>query len=404
MVIGIDLRPLQGGDKYRGIGEVVKQVTDRILVLAVNDKNSDISFLFYEYDNDDDPKELLKIPGGLMFDTVKLPPAPEKKDFKRLKSEFAVLFGSPVKNSKRSDVFLQFNYEYGVPKNTRTVLFKHDIIPYIFWDKYFSSAWAHTKAIKPRTALRAAIKNYRFMRTLRRSLKNAGVIMTNSAHTKKDLEEYFRISERKLKVAPLGASLQPSKTLPQEDFRMPTKPYLLFIGGIDWWRRRAVDELVASFNNLKADGQDIQLVLGGENFKSPDEIPVEIVRNAVKKSSYSKDIITAGYIDDKTKQTLFKNAVAFVLPTRYEGFGIMILEAMLLGCPVIAYKNSSVPEVGGTYALYAKNWEDIKTHTETLLAMPDKDKKELAVKAKTHAEKFTWEVTAQIIYKELTGS
>ena len=65
MKIGIDLRPLQNGHKYRGIGEVTKQVTNRILELAA--KDADVSIVFYEND-EDDPKELLDITKKLNYD------------------------------------------------------------------------------------------------------------------------------------------------------------------------------------------------------------------------------------------------------------------------------------------------------------------------------------------------
>ncbi len=70
MKIGVDLRALQTGHKYRGIGEVAKQTTDRIIQLA-HDDSRDISFIFYEYDGDD-PKKLLHLPADLKYDVVKL--------------------------------------------------------------------------------------------------------------------------------------------------------------------------------------------------------------------------------------------------------------------------------------------------------------------------------------------
>jgi glycosyltransferase involved in cell wall biosynthesis len=177
---------------------------------------------------------------------------------------------------------------------------------------------------------------------------------------------------------------------------------LLFVGGIDK-RRRRVDDLVAAFNNLKASGHDIQLALVGENFQAPEKIPDEVVRKDVMGSSYAKDILTLGYIDDETKQRLYKEAIAFVFPTIYEGFGIMTLEAMLLECPVIAYSNSSIPEVGGEHVLYAKNWHDIWQQTEKLLDLSKAKRETFIVAAKKHAEQFTWDKTADKIYKTLLG-
>jgi glycosyltransferase involved in cell wall biosynthesis len=152
---------------------------------------------------------------------------------------------------------------------------------------------------------------------------------------------------------------------------------------------------------VKAAGYDIQLALVGENFKSPTNIPNVATRNAVLHSSYADDIITLGYVDDKTKQKLFKNALAFVYPTKYEGFGIPVLEAMLLECPVITYRNSSLPEVGGEYVRFVKDWTDMQAAITDVI-LEDKNTRNAGIEsAKRHAEKFTWDKTANIIYQEL---
>jgi len=404
--IGIDLRALQTGHKFRGIGEVAKQTTDRIIKLASQDKKSDISFVFYEYD-DDDPKDLLSLPKSLKYEVVKLGPMPENAlsatTREKVRRNINRLYGTPIPHTRQCDAFLQFDYAFGVPKDTKTVLIKHDLIPYVFWNKYFESAWVPFKNKALRTTLRTIFANRSYIRILRRSLKDAHVILAVSSSTKKDVERFFNVKPKKVKTAPLGVDLTPAKTSKNDSktTALPTKPYLLFVGAGD--PRRCVEDAVAAFNNLKADGVDIQLALVGENFQAPEHIPNPTVRNAVLSSSYKKDILTLGYIDDGTKQDLFKNAIAFVYPTKYEGFGIPILEAMLLECPIVTYKNSSIPEVGGNHAYYAHNWMDIKTQIEELMALPKNVAIARKKAAKTHAEQFTWDKTARIIYQELLG-
>lgn len=401
MKIGIDLRALQTGHKFRGIGEVAKQTTNRILSLAA--KHDDVDFIFYEYE-EDDPKELLDIPKGLRYEVIKLGRMPEldtaASKLSKVRRNINQLYGSPIKDSEKSDVFLQFDYAFGVPKNTRTVLIKHDLIPYIFWNTFFESPLVPLRHKAVRTAARTLFANHKYKQILRRSLKNAGVIITVSESTRKDLQRFFRVPDHKARVAHLGVDVAPAKTNETNMVaNLPTKPYLLFIGAGD--ARRRVDDLVAAYNSLKADGHDIQLVLVGENFKAPETIPNTGVRNAVLGSSYSKDILTLGYVDDATKQRLYKDAIAFVYPTKYEGFGIPVLESMLLECPIISYKNSSIPEVGGEYAIYAHDWMEIRTNVERLLSEPKKDRQERVKAAKRHAEQFTWDRTADIIFSEL---
>ena len=400
MNIGIDIRALQTGHRFRGIGEVTKQVTNRIIKKANKDNHK---IIFYEY-LDSDPKEILNIPKDLNHRTIKVGKNPENDKnstkFNKLKRNLKELYGNPIARSGEADVFVQFDYAFGVPKNTRTVLIKHDLIPYVFWNSFFESAWVPFKNKALRTTLRTVFANYKFNRILKRSLKNANKIISVSDSTKKDIIRFFNIDDSKIDVVPLGVDTISAVTSDTNNMiTMPTKPYLIFVGAGD--ERRRVDELVAAYNNLKADGYDIQLVLVGENFKEPKQIPNKRTRDAVLLSSYPKDILTMGYVDDATKQRLFRGAVAFVYPTQYEGFGIPILEAFLLETPVITYKNSSIPEVGGDQAIYADDWTDILKEAKTLLG-EDKEKRQKRIdSAKKYVKKFTWDKTADNIYRKV---
>lgn len=402
MNIGIDLRPLQNGHKFRGIGEVAKQVTNHILELGMKDGHT---FLFYEYDGSN-PRELLSLPMGLVYEVISQGLDPEQDESKtkleKIGRAHRMLYGNQIVGSNKSDVFLQYDYAAGVPKDTKTLLVKHDLIPYLFWDKYFESAWVPFRNRALRTTLRTIFANHQFMRVLRRGLRDAHVIVAVSENTKKDIEKYFRTPSKKVKTALLGVDIKPTKTIDSVNpSNMPTKPYLLFVGAGD--ARRRVDDLVAAYNNLKADGNDIQLVLVGENFKTPIDIPNSAVRNEVLGSSYSDDILTIGYVSDEVKQNLFRNALAYVYPTRYEGFGIPVLEAMLLECPIIVYKNSSIPEVGGEHAIYVDDWGGIVDAVVALNDMSESNRKSMLSSAKKHAETFTWSKTAQVVYQELVG-
>ena len=407
MKIGVDLRVFQVGHQYRGIGEVAKQSLGRIFTYALAD-TSKPTFIFYMYDDPVDPKQFLDIPPALPYEEVYLGkrPSPDaaRSGREKLATRWRSWFGVPVPYAGRSDVFLQFDYALGVPRHPRAVLIAHDLIPYIFWNDYFTSPLIHIRHKAARTTLRTILNNSEFVRVMHRSYAHASHILCVSESTKKDLQRYLHVPEGKLGVVHLGASVEISRTgrLAVQDVPMPTKPFLLFAGGIDR-RRRRVDDLIAAFNNLKASGHDIQLALVGENFQSPEAIPVETVRQAVLDSSYAKDILTLGYVDDKTKQELFRHAIAFVFPTIYEGFGIPILEAMLHECPVIAYRNSSIPEVGGKFALYATDWSGLQRRTLEVLAMPKAQRASFVRAAKVHAETFTWDETAKKLYRELTA-
>ena len=209
----------------------------------------------------------------------------------------------------------------------------------------------------------------------------------------------MHVPAKKISVVPHGVMLKPAKTGVQIREQLPTKPYLLFIGAGDM--RRRVEDLVDAYNNLKAEGNDIQLALAGENFIAPEMIPNIRVREAVMKSSYKEDILCLGYISDEAKDQLYQRAIAFVYPTLYEGFGIPILEAMLRGCPVITYRNSSTMEVGTDHALYAQGWWGIKEQVEIILGQTSAQKQNLTIRSQAYARQFTWKRSAKTIFEIL---
>ena len=121
-----------------------------------------------------------------------------------------------------------------------------------------------------------------------------------------------------------------------------------------------------------------------------------------KKNNLEKYVITPGYVSDGELSYLYENAEAFVFPSRYEGFGLPVLEAMQSGCPVVAYDNSSIPEVAGNAAILVKDGESMVPALEDL--MQDKGKrKALIEKGYKQAEKFSWKRTAQETIKVLEG-
>lgn len=398
MTIGIDIRVLQNDNKYRGIGEVARQVLRGMLPKVVLQSDS---VIFYMYDNQEKLTDILDIPEGLDYSEHRqgqdIVHATRSKG-QKIKDAFMGMYGQPISETSMCDSFIQFDYTLGVPTNTKTYLVKHDIIPYVFWEKYFASPWVHFRNKAARTTLRTIYHNYAYKHVLRRSLRNASHIICVSNHTKDDLRRHFGVSTKKMSVVHLGVSQEDIIEVSDSTIDMPTKPYLLFIGAAD--PRRAVDDLVSAYNNLKAAGRDIQLVLVGENFKSDayiKKILPQYLSDEILNSSYAKDILKLGYISDVDKRKLYRNALAFVFPTHYEGFGIPILEAMANDCPVITYKNSSITEVANGKALYADDWEDIWHHTEALLDMPEKSRLELITKARKNAAKFTWKKTADAI-------
>ncbi len=109
------------------------------------------------------------------------------------------------------------------------------------------------------------------------------------------------------------------------------RPYLLFVGTVE--PRKGIDVLVEAYRALRPRHPDLRLVVAGAaGWGEPPDLS-------------HHGVVPLGGVDDATLDALYRGAVATVLPSRYEGFGMPLLEAMARGCPVIATDSSSLPEV-----------------------------------------------------------
>jgi len=205
-------------------------------------------------------------------------------------------------------------------------------------------------------------------------------IITSSHNTKKDILSFFKIEEKKIKVIylPLDSSFKPQEeekvkaTLSKYGIK---KNYILHVGNNSYHKN-----IKALYNAYKLLPQSIRdnydLVLVG--FKDNDnEYPLAKILS---------------YVDDDSLKCLYSGATLFVFPSLYEGFGYPPLEAMSLGCPVLASHNSSIVEVLGDFAIYfnPENIMEIVSKIEALINNPEM-RKEMGLKGLKRASFFNYE-------------
>lgn len=163
------------------------------------------------------------------------------------------------------------------------------------------------------------------------------------------------------------------------------KPYLFYVGNAH--PHKNVEGLITTFLRIRQKYSNLKLVLSGYDHYFWQRLKME---------KGDKDIIYTGFVTDDELVALYKGAMAFILPSFEEGFGIPILEAMACSCPVISSNAGSLMEVGGEACLYfnPKNSSDMMEKISKVFN-DGKLKAQLVKKGLKRYSYFSWKKLAQ---------
>jgi glycosyltransferase involved in cell wall biosynthesis len=417
MRIALDLSVVQTPHRMRGIGATAINFVNN---LSEQSKQDHQFIIFLYEDGQDEALQLFNL-NDVKYEIALVPPIKRANyslpgrlkiingfinNYKKLRT---VHRGDRRFNSSNIDVFIQFDQLGPLPstRKIKKVRILYDVIPYVLANDYL---WSYSIARKHgdsrKSALRKHIHRILYKVKTRAAAKQADILISISEHTKKDFEKYLGIKRKRIHTIHLGVNTKTNIASEYPGFNeysenswgylpkkidLRDKPFLLFVGGAD--PRRRLNDLVAAFNNLRAEGKDIRLVLAGDTMTGARSIPVIETQKYIYNSSYVKDVVFLGFIDENQKDWLYQNTLAFVYPSIYEGFGLPILEAMQYGAPVITYNNSSISEIAGDAAIYVEDgYLGIREKSEQLLS-DSSIAQRYAKKGKKQAEMFTWEST-----------
>jgi glycosyltransferase involved in cell wall biosynthesis len=179
---------------------------------------------------------------------------------------------------------------------------------------------------------------------IRRAVTEASAILCVSQFTERELQSRLGVPKEKLTVTHLGLDAAWSETaVPHRE--VDGVPYLLYVGNVK--PNKNLGFLLRAFAK-RMDSFPYRLVLAGRmrGFGTGDQ---DVIRQA---EALGERVRFTDEVSDAELIALYSGASAFILPSLYEGFGLPVLEAMQLGCPVLCSSAGALPEVAGNAALY----------------------------------------------------
>ena len=232
----------------------------------------------------------------------------------------------------------------------------------------------------------------------------ADYIVTVSQHAKRDLTRHLNIPDQKITVIYEAADRrfhapvteQARRAVRQQNGLL--RPYVLYLGG--WEPRKNVPFLFEAFAAARLDGVDLVVAGGGETSRTQMEL-------LACSLGIQDSLRLTGRIEEEHLPALYAEALCFVHPSRYEGFGLQLCEAMATGCPVLAARSTCLPEiVGGGGDTFRLELLDDLVHSLQRVVDDPGYRSDLSRRAKTRSADFSWRKAAEetvALYQKAVG-
>jgi len=204
----------------------------------------------------------------------------------------------------------------------------------------------------------------------KRYLESADGLIAISTEIKNTLLSKYKIQNKNWFFNPIGVEINKSTELTKNDF-----PIVLYVGRLE--KRKGVVNIVKSIPDVANKFPDVKFLFAGSDTGISGNSYKQFLENQIDKK-YQKNYEFLEYVDEKKLKQLYSNCTVFVAPSIYESFGIIFLEAMNEGKPVIGTNVGGIPEIViNEETGFLIEPDDAKSLTDKilyLLSNPDKSK------------------------------
>ncbi len=222
----------------------------------------------------------------------------------------------------------------------------------------------------------------------------AKMIFTDSQFSRRELARFTGVGESRFHVILLGGDhfieAEPDDSV-LDEFGLREKPFLLMVANQSPHKNTA--RLIEAASQIRV--ENIHFALGGRS---------QAIFQQESLGRLPDHILPLGYVSDAALLALYRHAIGFIFPSRYEGFGLPVLEAMNCGCPVLCSRAASLLEVGGDAALYFDplDVDDMAAKIGQFLGDPALSAR-LKARGLAQARRFTWQQAASQTLELLLG-
>lgn len=365
MRIGIDAR-FFGGEQSKGLGRYAQKLIEYLM----------------EFDTEHQYVLFLQSPE---YDDLTLPNGWEKirADFRwyTLKEQF--LLPRLIKHAK---IDLMHFPHFNVPLllHVPFIVTIHDLII-----SHFPTERATTLG-----PLLYNFKQLAYQIVIRHAARRSKKIITVSEFSKQDIVRTLNIAPEKVSVTyegaePVGAACDSQRGREFLAKHNIPSDFVLYVGNA--YPHKNLESLLDVAQELKKQHLPWSIVLVGRPDYFYDRLQLEAERRQV-----ADRVVFPGFVSDADLSCLYSQALCYVFPSKYEGFGLPPLEAMLYQCPVVAARTSCIPEVLGDAALYFESGDisGIIANVERVRTDPQ-ERTRLVSHGLAQAAQYSWCTLAQ---------